>query len=465
MLKGVKSIHFIGIAGVGMSGLAKVLSEKGYRVTGSDIKKNVFTEQLERRGVTVYQGHSPSHLNQADLVIASSVISPDNPELQIAKRKRMRTVSRGALLAELVNRKKGIVVAGTHGKTTTSSLVYSILRQAGKDPTMFIGGEVNDFGANSKLGSSEYVVAESDESDGSFLLLSPSISILTNIEDDHMDYYGTKDKLVQAFIQFTGRLKPAGTLIINIDDPCLSNVIKNISLSPSQKLITYGISPMADFSAKKVKLKQFSSSYEINYQGKKIEDIDLPLPGQHNIYNSLAGVAAGLDIGIGWEEIKKALLLFSGVKRRFELIGEKSGILVIDDYAHHPTEIKVTLEVAARLERRTIAIFQPHRYTRTKMLLSKFSTAFEKADILLLTNIYAAGENPIPGMDGELLFEKVKQKRRKATYYFTNFRKIIDFLACECREGDLILTLGAGNINAVGKSFLRHRTYSEDKKT
>jgi len=454
MLKGVKSIHFIGIAGVGMSGLAKVLSEKGYRVSGSDIKKNVFTEQLERRGVTVYQGHSPSHLNQADLVITSSVISPDNPELQIAKRKRMRTVSRGALLAELVNRKKGIVVAGTHGKTTTSSLVYSILRQAGKDPTMFIGGEVNDLGGNSKLGSSEYVVAESDESDGSFLLLSPSTSILTNIEDDHIDYYGSKDKLVQAFVQFTGKLKPAGTLIINIDDPCLSKVIKNISLSPSQKLITYGISPMADFSAKKVKLKQFSSSYEINYQGKKIEDIDLSLPGQHNIYNSLAGVAAGLDIGIGWEEIKKALLLFSGVKRRFELVGEKSGILVIDDYAHHPTEIKVTLEVAARLERRTIAIFQPHRYTRTKMLLSKFGTAFEKADILLLTNIYAAGENPIPGMDGELLFKRVKQKRRKATYYFTNFRKIIDFLGCECREGDLILTLGAGNINEVGRSFL-----------
>jgi UDP-N-acetylmuramate--alanine ligase len=454
MLKGVKSIHFIGIAGVGMSGLAKVLSEKGYRVSGSDIKKNVFTEQLEKRGVTVYQGHSPSHLNQADLVITSSVISPDNPELQIAKRKRIRTVSRGALLAELVNRKKGIVVAGTHGKTTTSSLIYSILRQAGKDPTMFIGGEVNDLGGNSKLGSSEYVVAESDESDGSFLLLSPSTSILTNIEDDHIDYYGSKDKLVQAFVQFTGRLKPAGTLIINIDDPCLSNVIKNISLSPSQRLITYGISPMADFSAKKIKLKQFSSSYQIDYQGKKIEDIDLSLPGQHNIYNSLAGVAAGLDIGIGWEEIKKALLLFSGVKRRFELIGEKSGILVIDDYAHHPTEIKVTLEVAARLERRTIAIFQPHRYTRTKMLLSKFGTAFEKADILLLTNIYAAGENPIPGMDGELLFERVKQKRRKATYYFTNFRKIIDFLGCECREGDLILTLGAGNINKVGRSFL-----------
>lgn len=455
MLKGVESIHFIGIAGVGMSGLAKVLSEKGYRVTGSDIKKNVFTEKLKRTGVTIYQGHSPSHLNRADLVIISSIIPLDNPELQTAKRKRIPTVLRGALLAHFVNRKKGIVVAGTHGKTTTSSLVHSILRQADKDPTTFIGGEVNDFGSNSKLGSSEYVIAESDESDGSFLLLSPRISILTNIEDDHLDHYGSKDKLVQAFIQFIRRLKPEGTLIINIDDPCLNNVIKNISLSPCQKLITYGVSPTADLSASKVKLKQFSSSYEINYQGKKMEDIDLSLPGQHNIYNSLASAAAGLDIGIEWKEIKKALLLFSGVKRRFELIGEKSGILVIDDYAHHPTEIKVTLKVAAKLKRRTIAIFQPHRYTRTKMLLSKFVTAFKRADILLLTNIYSAGENPISAIDGKLLFEKVKQNRTKETYYFSTFQNIIDFLRCECREGDLILTLGAGNINEVGRSFLK----------
>lgn len=455
MLKGVKSIHFIGIGGVGMSGLAEVLSEKGYLISGSDIEKNVFTEQLKRRGLTIYQGHSPSHLNQADLVIVSSIIPSHNPELQRARRKGIPTVSRGALLAHLVNRKHGIIVAGTHGKTTTSALVYSILRQAGEDPTIFIGGEVNDFGGNSRLGSSKYVVAESDESDGSFLLLSPRTSILTNIEDDHLDYYGSKDKLVQAFVQFAGRLKPAGTLIINIDDPCLNRIINNISLSSSQRLITYGINPKADLSANKVKLKPFCSSYEINYQGKKIENINLSLPGQHNISNSLASVAVGLNLGMEWEEIKRALLLFSGVKRRFELIGEKFGILIIDDYAHHPTEIKVTLEVATKLERRTITIFQPHRYTRTKMLLSKFATAFEKTDILLLTNIYAAGENPISGIDGRLLFEKVKQNRRKQTYYFPTFQEIIDFLKCQCRKEDLILTLGAGNINEVGKAFLK----------
>lgn len=455
MLKGVKSVHFIGIAGIGMSGLAKVLSEKGYRVTGSDIKRNIFTEKLKRAGVTTYQGHSPSHLNQPDLVIVSSIISLNNPELQTAKRKRIPIVSRGALLAYFVNRKEGIVVAGTHGKTTTSSLVYSILRQADKDPTTFIGGEVNAFGSNSKLGNSEYVIAESDESDGSFLLLSPRISILTNIEDDHLDHYGLQSKLVQAFIQFARGLKPEGTLIINIDDHSLNKVVKNISLSTSQKLITYGTSPTADLSASKIKLMQFSSSYQINYHGKKMEDIDLPLPGQHNIYNSLAGAAAGLDLGIEWEQIKKAFLLFSGVKRRFELIGEKAGILVIDDYAHHPTEIKATLQVVARLGRRTIAIFQPHRYTRTKMLLSKFVTTFKKADILLLTGIYAAGEDPIPGMDAKLLFEKVKQERGKNTYYFPNFEKIIDFLKCECREGDIILTLGAGNIDEVGRCFLK----------
>ncbi len=438
-----------------MSGLAKVLSEKGYKVTGSDIKRNIFTEKLQRAGVTIYQEHSPSHLNQTDLVIVSSIISLKNSELQTAKRKKIPTVSRGALLAYFVNRKKGIVVAGTHGKTTTSSLVYSILRQADKDLTTFIGGEVNDFGSNSELGNGEYVIAESDESDGSFLLLSPRISILTNIEDDHLDYYGSKAKLIQAFIQFARRLKPEGTLIVNIDDPCLGNVIKNISLSPCQKLITYGISPTADISASKIKLKQFSSSYEINYQGERIRDIDLSLPGKHNIYNSLAGVAVGLDIGVGWGEIKKALLLFSGVKRRFELVGEKSGILVIDDYAHHPTEIKVTLKVAEKLRRRTIAIFQPHRYSRTRMLLSKFTTAFKRADILLLTGIYAAGENPIPGIDGKSLFKKVKQNRTKETYYFPTFQEIIDFLRCECRKGDLVLTLGAGNINEVGKCFLK----------
>ena len=455
MLKGVKSIHFIGIGGIGMSGLAKVLLEKGYLISGSDQRKNIFTEQLEKMGATIYRGHSASYLTQPDLVVVSSIIPPCNPEFQKAKKKGIPVVLRGTLLAYLVNRKEAIIIAGTHGKTTTSSFVWSLLHQTGEDPTVFIGGEVDDFGNNSKLGNSKYVVVESDESDGSFLLLSPKISILTSLEDDHLDYYGSKNKLMQAFVQFAMKLKPGGTLIINKDDSCLNKVLTSISLSSSQKLITYGINSPADLSANNIKLDQFSSFYEVNYHKKNMGSINLSLPGKYNIYNSLAGIAVGLNLRIEWEKIRKAFFFFSGVKRRFELIGEKSGILVLDDYAHHPTEIKVTLEAAIRLKRRIITIFQPHRYSRTKILLSKFATAFQKTDILLLTEIYPAGEDPIPGIDGRLLFKKVKEKRKKETHYLSTFQEIINFLKRECCKGDLILTLGAGDINEVGRSFLR----------
>lgn len=453
-LEGVRSIHFIGIGGIGMSGLAKVLLEKGYLISGSDRKKNTLTEHLEKRGATIYQGHLSSHLAGANLVVTSSTIPSLNPEVQEAKRKKIPLISRGALLGELVNEKEGIVVVGTHGKTTTTSLICSLLHRGGKNPTMFIGGELNDIGGNSQLGKSEYVVAESDESDGSFLFLSPKISVLTSLEDDHLDYYGSEDKLLRAFIQFLRRLKPGGTLIINKDNPGLDKVLKGSSLAASQKLITYGINSPAHLLAENIKLEQFGSSYEVNYKGRSMGNINLPLPGKHNIYNSLASIGVGTTLGIKWNEIREALSLFKGIKRRFEVIGEKRGILVVDDYAHHPTEIKVTLKAAARLKRRTVAIFQPHRYTRTKMLLSKFAHSFERADILLLTSIYAAGENPLPGIDGKLLFEKVKEERRKQTYYFPTFKEIINFLRKESKEGDLILTIGAGDINKVGESFL-----------
>ncbi len=480
MLKNVRSIYFIGIGGIGMSGLAKVLLEKGYLVSGSDKKKNALTERLEKEGATIYQGHLSSHLAGADLVVTSSIIRPDNPEVQEAKRKKIPLISRGVLLGELVNGKEGIVVAGTHGKTTTTSLICSVLHRGGRNPTMFIGGELNDIGGNSRLGKGEYVVAESDESDGSFLFLSPKISVLTSLEDDHLNYYGSETELLKAFIQFLERLKPGGTLIINKDDSRLDKVLKGSFLAPSQKeltsssfplpygerikvrgkrkslynLITYGIDSPAHLSADKIRLEEFGSSYEVNYRGRSMGNINLPLPGRYNIYNSLASIAVGLTLGIKWDKIKETLSLFQGVKRRFEVIGEKSGILVVDDYAHHPTEIKAALRVAARLKRRTVAIFQPHRYSRTKMLLFKFSGCFEEADILLLTSIYAAGEAPLPGIDGKLLFEKVKKLRRKPTYYFPTFREIINFLKRESKKGDLILTIGAGDINKVGKSFL-----------
>jgi len=455
MLTNVKSIYFIGIGGTGMSGLAKVLLEMGYRISGSDIRENKFTEELRARGAAIYQGHSPSHINNTDVVVVSSAILSDNPELKEAKRKNIPLISRGKLLAYLTNERENIIIAGTHGKTTTTSLVYSLLREEGRNPTVFIGGEDNRIGSNSKLGDDEYVIAESDESDGSFLFLHPKICILTSLEDDHLDFYKSKKNLFNSFVQFVEKLKPEGTLIINRDDAQLREILGKIHLHPLQKLITYGINSKAELCADKIRLREFTSLYRVKYKRDAAEEIKLSLPGEHNIHNSLGAIGVGMSLKIGWDKIKKSLSSFRGVKRRFEKIGETSShILVINDFAHHPTEIEKTLTIAKRLNRRIITVFQPHRYTRTKILLPRFATAFKKTDILLLTSIYAAGEHPLPGISGRLLFEEIKKQRKRQTYYFSFTNQIINFLKEKTREGDLLLILGAGDIERVGKTFL-----------
>jgi len=438
-----------------MSGLAKVLLEMGYKVSGSDIRENKFTEGLKRKGATIHQRHTPSHINNADVVVVSSAILPDNPELKEAKRRNIPLLSRGKLLAYLTNERENIIIAGTHGKTTTTSLVYSLLREGGRNPTVFIGGEDNAIGSNSELGDDEYVVAESDESDGSFLLLHPKICILTGLEDDHLDFYKSKKNLFNSFVQFVERLKPKGTLIINRDDAQLREILGKVHLHSSRKLITYGINSRAEICADKIRLREFTSLYRVKYKGDVVEEIKLSLPGEHNIYNSLGAIGVGVSLKIGWDKIKKSLSSFKGVKRRFEKIGETSShILVINDFAHHPTEIKNTLTAAKRLNRRIITVFQPHRYTRTKMLLPRFTTAFNRTDILLLTSIYAAGEHPLPGISGRLLFEEIRKKRKGQTYYFSSTDQIINFLKEKTEEGDLLLILGAGDIEKVGKTFL-----------
>jgi len=399
ILKGVRSIHFIGIGGIGTSGLARVLLQMGYLISGSDKRKNNLTKKLQAKGAAIYQGHDSSHLKGVDLVIFSSIIAADNPELLQAKRKKIPAISRGKLLGYLIRDKESIVVAGTHGKTTTTSLVSSILHRAGKNPTMFIGGELNEIGSNSQLGGDRYAVVESDESDGSFLYLLPKICVLTGLEDDHLDYYGSQNKLVEAFIQFTHNLKAEGTLIVNKDDLLLKKVLKRISLHYSQRLISYGIDSEADVVANKVRLEEFTSSYEVRYRGKELERITVALSG-------------------------------------------------------HPTEIEEVLKAAKRIKPRIVVVFQPHRYSRTKMLLSKFARCFNDADILLLTKIYPAGESPIAGVSGRLLFNEVKGHRSKPTYYFSAPEQILDFLRKESRKNDLILTIGAGNVWEVGKRFL-----------
>ena len=461
MLKGVKSIHFIGIGGVGMSGLAKVLFSIGYQISGSDVRLNPLTKDLAMRGADIYQGHHPSHIGKANLVVTSSAISSHNPELLEAKVKKIPVVSRGSLLAHLTNKSEGIIVAGTHGKTTTTSLICSILSEDDKDPTMVIGGEFSDIGGNSKLGKGEWMVAESDESDGSFLLMQPKISVLTNLEDDHLDYYGSRDKICQAFLQFAQKLKPGGVLIVNKDDRNLRDLLGRIQLSSSQKIITFGTRPQADLLAEQITLEGFSSFYTPVYKGKLLGKVGIPLPGEYNVYNSLGAIATALALDIPWKNIKKAILSFGGIKRRFECIGKtSSNILVVDDYAHHPTEIKAILKTARRLRRRVVAVFQPHRYSRTKILLFKFAHAFREADILLLTPIYPAGETPIPDIDGKLLFERVRETRGKDTYYFSSEEEILNFLEDRSKEGDLIITLGAGDIGRIGRKFLRRHLLS-----
>jgi len=333
-LSKIKSLHFVGIGGIGMSGLAKIFLEMGYHISGSDLQENGLTRQLKNKGAIIYQGHSGKYLKNANLVIISSVIPPDNPEVQEAKKRNIPIILRGKLLSLLTNKNNAIVIAGTHGKTTTASLISSILLYAGEDPTIIIGGELKQIKSNAMLGKGKYIVVESDESDGSFLFLSPKISVLTSLEDDHLNYYGSQKKLVQAFIQFTGKLKQGGILITNNDNLGLREVVRRASLPSSSKVITYGINSSADLTAKEIKLKEFSSSYILKYKEKNLGEIKLPLIGQHNIYNSLAAIATGIALKISENIIKDALLSFQGIKRRYEKIGHTSSdILLIDDFA------------------------------------------------------------------------------------------------------------------------------------
>lgn len=451
----IKSLHFVGIGGIGMSGLAKIFLEMGYHISGSDLQENELTRQLKNKGAIIYRGHSGKYLKDANLVIISSVIPSNNPEVQEARKRNIPIISRGKLLSLLVNKNNAIVVAGTHGKTTTASLISSILLYAGEDPTIIIGGELKEIKSNARLGKGKYMVIESDESDGSFLFLLPKICVLTSLEDEHLNYYGSQKKLVQAFIQFIGKLKQGGILITNNDNLMLREIVRTASLSSSSKVITYGINSSADFTAKEIKLKEFSSSYILKYKEKNLGEIKLSLIGQHNIYNSLAAIAVGITLKISEDIIKDALLSFQGIKRRYEQIGRTSSdILLIDDFAYHPTQIKAILKASRRLNRRIITVFQPHRYTRTKLLLSKLASSFKETDELILTQIYPAGEKAIPGVDGKLLFEEIKKQRKGATFYLSCKEEIPNFLKKRAKEGNLIITMGAGDIRKVGEKYL-----------
>jgi len=447
MFKKIKHIHFVGIGGIGMSGIAEVLLNLGYKVSGSDMNLSDTTKHLQDSGAVICKGHTASNIQGADVVVISSAVSQENEEVKAAKKALIPVIPRAEMLAELMRLKYGIAVAGAHGKTTTTSIIATVLACGNIDPTVVIGGKLNSFGTNAKLGQGDFLVAEADESDGSFLKLSPTIAVVTTIDEEHLDYYKNLDTIKKAFLSFINKVPFYGLAVLCLDDKNIQDIIPSVE----KRYVTYGFSAQADFAAKDIELKGFESSFKVINRGKELGRFKLNMPGLHNVYNALSAVAVGLELEIDIDAIKKAFAEFSGVQRRFQVKGEINGVMVVDDYGHHPTEIKATLAAAkSGWDKRTIVIFQPHRYTRTKDLMKDFATAFYQADVLILTDIYAAGESPIEGVTGERLYETIKGHGHKEVMFIKNKNEIPDYVFKMLKKDDIVITLGAGDVWKIG---------------
>lgn len=447
MLGRIKHIYFVGIGGIGMSGIAELLLNLGYLVSGSDVNDSPITRRLKGLGARIYIGHQASQVYEVDVIVVSSAIPPDNPEVMSARERLIPVIRRAEMLAELMRLKYGIAIAGTHGKTTTTSLVATVLAQGGLDPTIVIGGRLNSLGSNAKLGSGEYLVAEADESDGSFLKLSPTIAVVTTIDAEHLDYYGTLDNIKRDFLRFINKVPFYGAAILCLDEKNIQEIIPKVE----KRCITYGLNTQADLMAGQISFSGFSSRFQLAYKGEELGFIKLAIPGMHNVYNCMAAVCVGLDVGLTFEVIKSALEEFTGPDRRFQLIGEPKNIQIIDDYAHHPVEIKATLKAAKEgWGRRTVVIFQPHRYTRIRDLLEEFFTAFYQADVLIVTDIYAAGEKPIPGVSAKQIATGIREHGHRNVVFIPQAEKIIPHILEIVKPQDMVLTLGAGNVWELG---------------
>ncbi|HUK56714.1 MAG TPA: UDP-N-acetylmuramate--L-alanine ligase [Nitrospiria bacterium] len=448
----IQQIHFVGIGGAGMSGIAEILLNMGYRVTGSDLSYSETVKRLEGIGGKIFIGHHPSNIGPAQVVVVSSAVSPQNPEVLAARERLIPVIPRAAMLVELMRLKYGIAIAGAHGKTTTTSLVASVLAEGGLDPTAVIGGKAYQFGSNAKLGQGDLLVAEADESDGSFLRLSPIFAIVTTIDREHLDYYHDLDRIQRAFLDFLNKVPFYGLAVVCLDQESIQEIIPQLHV----RYVTFGMTPQADLVGSKVEFKGWESEFTVHFRQKNLGRFRLALPGLHNVYNALAAIAVGLELEVGLAAIRKALSEFAGVERRFQLVGEKRGIMIVDDYGHHPTEIKATLSAAKTgWNRRLLVVFQPHRYTRTRDLLKEFGTAFYQADSLILTEIYAAGEPPIEGVTGQSLYDQVKQHGYKDVRFLPTHEAIVEQILAAVRPGDMILTLGAGDIWKVGTAVLK----------
>lgn len=453
------SIHFIGIGGAGMSGIAKVLLEMGFSVSGSDLKESRYTKNLAKLGARVIIGHHPANLKNPDLVVISGAIPQENCELKKAKERGIPILTRAQMLARVAAEKIGVAVAGTHGKTTTTSMISYILQKGAMEPTFLIGGELNDIGSNAQYGEGKFCVFEADESDGSLMVLAPKIAVVTNVEADHLDYHKSFRAIEELFLRWLEKLPADGLAIVFGDN---SN-IQRLAFQLGKPYVTFGFQEENDYFATNIRSDFFHSSFDVATPSSVIGRISLKVPGRHNILNALAATVFALTIGVEFSQIAAALENFSGVQRRFQFLGSRSEIVVLDDYAHHPTEVRATLETAKLGSwRRVICVFQPHRYTRTKFLKEEFGQAFNSADLMIVTDIYSAGEEPIPGVTGKLLVDTIlRNNPRQNLVYLPKMADIKDYLLSIVESGDLILTMGAGDIWTVGDELLSH-LFEED---
>ncbi len=452
MKRKIKGVHFVGIGGIGMSGIAEVLINLKYRVSGSDVSTTELTERLATLGAAINYGHRPENVGDADVVVTSTAVRMDNPEVREAHRRRIPVVPRAEMLAELLKMKFSVAVSGSHGKTTTTSMIATVLAHAGLDPTLVIGGKLMSIGGNARLGDGEVIVAEADESDGSFLRLSPILAVITNIDYEHVDFYPTISEIKEAFIKFADSVPFYGSCVACGDDEQVKAILPLIK----RRVITYGLQGGVEYQAVEVVRDGPSSTFALFHSGRKREVFKLNVPGLFNVYNALAAIATGRELGLSFRSLREGLARFTGVQRRLEVKGGIGDITVVDDYGHHPTEIRATLEAARAVWKgRIVVVFQPHRYSRTSALFSDFVGAFDNADTLIVTDIYPAGEEKIPGVTGESLCQGIREGGHGDCSYGPSFEQIIETLLKRSEPGEVIITLGAGNVWKVGDEFLR----------
>ncbi len=454
MFSSIRKLHFVGIGGIGMSGIAEILLDQKFNVTGSDRAASDNTEKLEELGAKVYLGHEATNLEpDVDVLVYSSAVPPDNPELVEAHKRKIPVIRRAEMLAEVMRLKYGIGVAGTHGKTTTTSMISLVLMEGGVDPTVIVGGRLHGLaGSNARLGQGAFIVVEADEFDRSFLSITPTIAVLTTLETDHLDCYRDLEDIKGAFIQFAAKVPFYGFVVLCLDEPALQDIMPRIK----KKIITYGLNGQADLQAVDLVHKQNKTRFLVVHEGKDLGEIELQIPGKHNVQNALAAVAVGLQLGVSFEKVKMGVEKFTGVFRRWEVKADVGGIMVVDDYAHHPTEIKATLSGAkSGWRRRVVCVFQPHLYSRTRDFYEEFGRSFFNADVLVLTDVYPAREEPIQGINGELIANAAKEFGHKQVHYVPDKKDVPSFLLQTKQKGDIIITMGAGDIWRFGEEFIK----------